>query len=80
MVTVAAYLLCKVRMGYVQRVVEALRELEAATSIAVTTGEFDVIVRLDLPSLEDLYHVTVDRIGKIEGLEDLATAVIEKEF
>ena len=78
--SVAAYLLCKVRMGCVERVVAALRELEAATSIAVTTGEFDVIVRLDLPSLEDLYHMTVERIGRIEGLEDMATAVVEKEF
>lgn len=78
--TVGAYVMCKVRMGYTKQVVQALRQLEVATSIAVTTGECDVIARFDVPSLEALYYLTVDKIGKIEGIERITTAIVEKEY
>lgn len=78
--TVAVYVLCKVRMGQIQDVVEALRQLDAATSVSVTTGEFDIIARFDLPDLEALYDLTVNHIGKIEGMEQVTTAVVEKEL
>ncbi len=78
--TVSVYILCKVFMGHIQNVVEALRELKEATSITVTTGEYDVVARLNLPNLEALYELTVNHIGKIQGLESVTTAVVEKEF
>jgi DNA-binding Lrp family transcriptional regulator len=78
--TVGAYVMFKVRMGYIHQVVHALRQLEVATSIAVTTGENDVIVRFDLPNLEALYRLTVEKIGKIEGIERITTAIVEKEL
>ncbi|MFW9984106.1 MAG: Lrp/AsnC ligand binding domain-containing protein [Candidatus Odinarchaeota archaeon] len=77
---VSAYFMCKVFMGYIQDVVDALRGLETATSITVTTGEYDIIVRFDLPDLEALYDLTVNHIGKIKGMESVTTAVVEKEF
>jgi len=78
--TVSVFIMCKVFMGHIQNVVEALRELHEATSIAVTTGEYDVVARFDLPNLEALYDLTVNTIGKIQGLEGVTTAVVEKEF
>ncbi len=67
-------------MGYIQDVVNALRELEAATSITVTTGDYDIIARFDVSNLEALYDLTVNAIGKIKGMESVTTAVVEKEF
>lgn len=67
-------------MGHIQDVVDALRQLETATSITITTGEYDIIARFDLPNLEVLYDLTVQQISKIEGLEQITTAVVEKEF
>jgi len=78
--TVSAFVMCKVFMGHIDKVVKALRELETATSIAVTTGDYDVIARFDLPNLEALYELTVNQIGKIQGLENITTSIVEKEF
>ncbi|MFX0169902.1 MAG: Lrp/AsnC ligand binding domain-containing protein [Candidatus Hodarchaeota archaeon] len=77
---VAVYIMIKVFMGHIQKAVDALRELETATSITVTTGEYDIIARFDLPNLETLYDLTANKIGKIQGLEAITTAVVEKEF
>ena len=78
--TVSAYVMFKVLMGHIQNVVDALRELREATSITVTTGDFDIIARFNLPNLEALYDLTVNHIGKIQGLESVTTAIVEKEF
>ena len=78
--TVSVFVLIKVFMGHIQKVVDALRELQEATSITVTTGEFDIIARFDLANLEALYDLTVNHIGKIQGLESVTTSVVEKEF
>ncbi|MFW9831562.1 MAG: Lrp/AsnC ligand binding domain-containing protein [Candidatus Thorarchaeota archaeon] len=78
--TISVYIMCKVFMGYIQDAVDALRELEAATSITVTTGDYDIIARFDLPDLETLYDLTVNYIGKIKGMESVTTSIVEKEF
>ncbi len=67
-------------MGHIQNVVDALRELKEATSITVTTGDYDIIARFNLPNLEALYNLTVNHIGKIQGLESVTTSIVEKEF
>jgi DNA-binding Lrp family transcriptional regulator len=77
---VSAYVMFKVFMGHIQNVVNALRELDTATSITVTTGDYDIIARFDLPNLEALYDLTVNHIGKIQGLESVTTSIVEKEF
>jgi DNA-binding Lrp family transcriptional regulator len=78
--TVAVFIMLKVFMGHVQKVVESLRELKEATSVTVTTGEYDIIARFDLSDLEALYNLTVNHVGNIQGIESVTTAVVEKEF
>ncbi len=77
---VAAYIMFKVFMGHIPEVIDALRQLDAVTSVTVTTGEYDVIARVDLSDLEALYDLTVNYIGKIKGTESVTTAIVEKEF
>ncbi len=67
-------------MGALQKVVDEFRKIEVATSVAVTTGEFDCIVRVKLPDLEALYNLTVDQVCKIPGLEETTTAVVTHEI
>jgi DNA-binding Lrp family transcriptional regulator len=78
--TVTAYIFCKVKMGSIQKVVDMFKEIDVATSIAVTTGEFDVIVRVELPDLESLYNLTVTEVCRIPGLEETTTAVVTYEI
>ncbi len=67
-------------MGRIQQVVDMFRKIEVATSVSVTTGEFDVIVRVKLPDLEALYNLAVNQVCKIPGLEETTTAVVTHEI
>lgn len=78
--TVTAFIFCKIKMGSIQDVVDKFKEIDVATSVAVTTGEYDVIVRVEIPDLESLYQLTVEEVCKIPGLEETTTAVVTHEI
>lgn len=75
---VRAYVLMTIQIGNTDTVLEQLRHIDEAVRVAVTTGEFDVIVLLEVDSLEALYDITVNRIHKIPGIAGTTTAVVEK--
>ena len=75
---ITAYVLMKIEIGSTEDVVDKLRLIEKANKIAVTTGEFDVIVRLEVDTLEELYDITVRKIHSIRGIKETTTAVVEK--
>ncbi|MFX0044463.1 MAG: Lrp/AsnC family transcriptional regulator [Candidatus Hermodarchaeota archaeon] len=76
--TIRAYVLMEIEIGNTDRVVEELKSINEATRVAVTTGVYDIVVLLEVESLEALYEITVNRIHKIPGIRDTSTAVIEK--
>ena len=77
--TVSAYIFFIVDLGKTQEVVNALREIPNIVNVAVVTGEYDIVVRIIVENLEELFHVTTDKIHMIEGISETQTSVIEKE-
>jgi len=73
-----AYILMTIQLGRTDNVLRELREIDEAIRIAVTTGEYDIVMLVDVESLEALYEITVNRIHKIPGIEETTTAVVEK--
>ncbi len=67
-----------VEVGKIAHVVEELKRIQNIENIAVVAGEFDIIVRVRVQSLEDLFEVT-EKIHKINGIERTTTHVVEKE-
>ena len=80
MTRVVAYILIKVEIGKLQNVIENLRKLDMIESVAVTTGEYDVVVRANVETLEQLYELTTLKIHRIDGIADTITQVVEKEL
>ncbi|MCE7741947.1 MAG: Lrp/AsnC family transcriptional regulator [Candidatus Heimdallarchaeota archaeon] len=77
--SVSAYIFFEVELGKTRQVVDELRKIPNIVRVAIVTGEYDVIVRINVENLEELFHITTDRIHMIEGITDTQTAVIEKE-
>jgi len=75
---IMAYILMDIEIGRADEVLQELRKIEEATKISVTTGEYDIIILLEVPTLEDLYDITVKRIHMIPGIKETTTAVVEK--
>ena len=78
--TVSAYIFFDVKLGHTQDVLDQLRTISCITKVAVVTGEWDIVARIEVESLEELYQITSEKIHMIEGILDTQTAVIEKEI
>lgn len=60
-----------------------LLKIPEVRSVSEVTGRFDMIVTVNAHSLEELHGVVIERIGKIDGIQNTETFVemqrIEKE-
>ena len=56
-----------------------MKKLNNIESVAVVTGDYDIIVKARVDVLEDLMELT-DKIQLIDGIKRTTTSVIEKEI
>jgi len=75
--TITVYLLMDIEIGKTEQVLEKLQLIPEATKIAVTTGIYDIILRLEVDNLDELYTITL-KIHSIPGIKETTTAVVEK--
>lgn len=52
-----------------------LLETKEVVSISEVTGRFDIMIRVFAENLESLHNVVIEKIGKIEGIQDTETFV-----
>ena len=52
-----------------------LLEITEVVSIVEVTGRFDIMIRVYAKDLEDLHTVVIEKIGKIEGIQNTETFV-----
>jgi len=78
--SVTAYIFFLVKLGKSPDVIEQLRKIPEITSVAVVTGNYDVIAKIVVENLEVLYEIATQKIHLIDGIEDTHTAVVEKEI
>lgn len=77
--SVSAYIFFLVELGKSPGVIDQLRKIPEIVSVAVVTGNYDVIAKIIVENLEELYEIATQKIHMIEGIQDTHTAVIEKE-
>lgn len=58
-----------------QQIHKALMETPEVSSISEVTGRFDMMVRVLAKNLETLHTVVIEKIGKIEGIQNTETFV-----
>ena len=74
-----AYILTVLKPGNPERIIEKMRKIENVEKISVVAGEYDIVVRVRVDSLEQLLDVT-NQLQLIKGIEKTTTQIIEKEI
>ena len=74
-----AYILISMRPGNTDKAIKEMRKIEHIAKISIVAGDYDIVVRAQVDSLEDLLKVT-DQIHLIKGVNKTTTQVIEKEI
>jgi len=76
---ITSYILINMRPGDSNRAINEMRKIENIRKISVVTGEYDIVIRVEVKTLDKLLDVT-DKIQMIKGVNKTTTQVIEKEI
>lgn len=73
-------IMLKVDLGQAKRIAEQLAAMPAVRSVRHTTGEYDIIIEVVLPSDDDLLHFLTDSLASIQGIRATATSHVLKNI
>ncbi|HVE47696.1 MAG TPA: Lrp/AsnC ligand binding domain-containing protein [Acidimicrobiales bacterium] len=73
---VSAYVLIQTEVGKAASVAEAVGALDGVVSAEDVTGPYDVIVRAEAGSMDDLGRLVVSRVQLIDGITRTLTCPI----
>jgi DNA-binding Lrp family transcriptional regulator len=76
---ISAYILVHIKPGNTEKIIADMRKITSIEKISVVAGEFDIVIRVNVKSLDRLLKVT-DKLQMIEGVNKTTTQVIEKEI
>ncbi len=76
---ISAYILIHISPGNTEKILAEIRKIDNIVKISVVAGEFDIVARVQVKSLERLLKAT-DKIQMIKGVNKTTTQVIEKEI
>ena len=65
---ISAYVLIQTEVGKAENVAQSVRKISGVTSADDVTGPYDVIVRTEADSLDDLGKMVVSQIQAVEGI------------
>ena len=74
-----AYVLVAMQPGNLDNAFKKMSKTENVENTSVVAGEYDMVVRVKVKTLENLHEVT-DKIRMMEGVEKTITHVVEKEI
>jgi len=73
---VTAYVLIQTEVGKAAYVAQQVRGIDGVVSAEDVTGPYDVIVRTQAPSVDDLGRMVVSNIQLIEGITRTVTCPV----
>jgi DNA-binding Lrp family transcriptional regulator len=75
-VVVQAYILIQTEVGQAADVAREIAQLAGVTLAEDVTGPYDVIARVEAPSIDELGHLVVARIQDVKGITRTLTCTV----
>jgi len=72
------FVIAEVEVGREKEVSRALAIVTGVTEVYVLTGEYDVLVKIDVEEPEEALDLIMDKIRKISGIENTITIFAKK--
>ena len=72
----SAYVLIQTEVGKVAHVAQALTKLDGVQLVEDLAGPYDVIARLQAPSLDELGRLVASQIQVLDGLTRTLTCIV----
>lgn len=73
---VSAVVGLRVEQGREEEAIDRLREVDGVQEVMLTTGEWDVLMRVYAPTTDDLRELMFERVAQMEGFSRSQTMVV----
>jgi DNA-binding Lrp family transcriptional regulator len=74
--TVSAYLLVQTDVGRAADVADSIRQIDGITDAHGVTGPYDLIVRAEADTLDELGRMVVSRVQMVDGIMRTTTCPV----
>ena len=78
-IMISAYMLLMMQPGVFDTAIKEIRKIKNIVKISVIAGEYDIILRVQVQTMEQLLDVS-NQLHMIKGIQKTTTQVIEKEI
>ena len=72
------FVIAEVELGREKEVSEELAKVDGVAEVYVLTGEYDVLVKIGVEKPEEALDLIMDKIRKINGIEETRTIFAKK--
>lgn len=72
----SAFIMLKARLPDMEGVAKALRELEEVSDAYLTTGQFDLVVRVEVSDMKSFEYFVVGKLSRIPGIETYQSSFV----
>ncbi len=74
--SVSAYILIQTEVGKAAAVADEVRRIDGVIAADDVTGPYDVVVRVEAPTMDDLGKLVVGRVQMLDGITKTTTMPI----
>jgi len=71
-----AYVLAKIEVGKDKQMIEVLKKLAGAKEVTFTYGAYDLHIKVEFATMEELDEFIFEKIRKINGIKETMTLVV----
>ena len=78
MVKETAYIMINCEVGHEQSIIEQLKTIDGIKEVQGVLGNFDILARVEVPTIEDLREIITSKIRKIQRIHCTTTVICSK--
>ncbi len=75
---VSAYIMMKMQVGMDDQVVAEIKKLEQVKEADATYGSYDLVIKVNFKTIEDLDRFIFDRVRRIKGITETSSMIVAK--
>jgi len=76
---VTAYMMMKMQVGMDDQVFAELKKLEQVKEASFTYGAYDVVIKVNFRTIEDLDRFLFEKIRRIKGITETSSMLVAKQ-
>jgi len=76
---VSAYIMMKMQVGMDEQVLTEIKKLEQIEEANATYGSYDLVIKVNFRTIEDLDRFIFEKIRRIKGITETSSMIVAKQ-